>query len=312
MGLFLGPFAGHAVGGGGHGVLDPPPPGTGDPGAGPRSEVDTTNRSPIRLLRTTMSKHKPKFMKTVPPGQQRGSLAPPYAWGSIERDDWAYDAPKRSRLNGLKEGEFSKAAPASPGGPSKPPVHSAMAHPKPVDPRHARVEAITQELKQLHQEMTQLFAQQKTAAAQGKTQSERIGKQFAPTTHPGEALERTGLRLIEAAAYTPLGIERDENDPPHPDYDAHIQPLPMRTKEQDAEAKNLRNLRSRGIPVGLRPQAPQASFELIRIHKEMAAKRARITALSQELKQLHMQMRQSHESTGLRSNNLRRLSLLLK
>lgn len=97
MGLFLGPFSGNAVGGGGHGVIDPPPPGT-DPGSGQRSEVDTVNRTPLRLLRTTMNKHKPKFMKVVPPGQQRGSIAPPYTWDPQQRDDWEYKLPKPSKL----------------------------------------------------------------------------------------------------------------------------------------------------------------------------------------------------------------------
>ena len=109
MGLFLGPFSGNAVGGGGHGVIDPPPPGI-DPGSGPRSEVDTVNRTPLKLLRTTMNKHKPKFMKVVPPGQQRGAIAPPYTWDPQQRDDWEYKLPKPSNLGeGFAEGNVSTA-----------------------------------------------------------------------------------------------------------------------------------------------------------------------------------------------------------
>lgn len=106
MGLYLEPFSGNAVGGGGHGSMDPPPPGT-DPGSGPRSEVDTVNRTPLKLLRTTMNKHKPKFMKIVPPGQQRGTISPPYTWEPQQRDDWEYKLPKPSKL---KEWKFNQSS----------------------------------------------------------------------------------------------------------------------------------------------------------------------------------------------------------
>jgi hypothetical protein len=107
VGLFLGPFSGNAVGGGGHGVMDPPPPGT-DLGSGPRSEVDTINRTPLKLLRTTMNKHKPKFMKVVPPGQQRGTIAPPYTWEPRQRDDWEYKLPEPSKLKEWKSDKIPK------------------------------------------------------------------------------------------------------------------------------------------------------------------------------------------------------------
>ena len=306
MGLYLGPFSGHAVGGN-------PPPSASDSDAGPRAEVDTVNRSPLRLLRTTMNNHKPKFMRVVPPGQYRGSLAPPYAWDPKERDDWRYEA------------EFSTQPlppkpPASLEGPTRHPARRGDTRrlPKPMDPRRARINAINQELNQLRMEVKQLLARQKAAVAQGKQQVAATAKQFAPNPEgaPMEELSRSSLRLLEAEDddYTPFGIPRRTGDAPRPGWhrNPHDSPLPMPTRSELKSAAQMRDLRQRGIPTGLRNQPPKASAELIAIHKELQQKRAQIHQLTQELQQLRQQMKMQHESVRLSSNNLRRLGLLLQ
>jgi len=171
MGLFVAPFAGNAVGGGGHGIIDPPPPGT-DPASGPRSEVDTVNRSPVRLLRTTMNKHKPKFMKIVPPGQQRGTIAPPYAWDALERDDWRFAMEKPSKLK-EDDAYHQPSTDVSPYRPlashrEKPKTERLPKLPAPTsaptsapDPRHQRVDEIHQEIAALKKELQGLHAKKK-------------------------------------------------------------------------------------------------------------------------------------------------------
>lgn len=320
MGLFLAPFSGHSVGGGGHGVIDPPPPGT-DPGSGPRAEVDTVGRTPLRLLRTTMARHKPKFMKIVPPGQQRGTIAPPYTWDTLERPDWRYETPVRSGLR-MGEGEFDAPRPPKPkpiGQPKAPGATATAPKPHPAgqrqnDPRHARVAQIHDEIQRLRAEIHQLMARQKVAVGQAHQQARQIGQQFNPDYHQQrrtESLSRTTLRLVEAD-YTPLGIRRGPTDPPHPKHDSFASPDPVMTPDERREAQRLEKLRKMGVPTGLRPQAPKASFEVLNIHREIQAKRQKIQQLTQELKQLRQQMQSRQESAGLTSNNLRRQSLLLK
>lgn len=366
MGLFLGPFSGNAVGGGGHntgnhGVMDPAPPGT-DPESGPRSEVDTVNRSPLRLLRTTMNKHQPKFMKIVPPGQQRGQLAPPYAWNALERSDWRYESPKRRPLNGLKEGEFDATGA---GGHATPNAGTATAS-KSADPRHARVEEIQKELHQLRQELHQLHARKKSITdtiAAGKAHLKRKPASPPPAGHwrgsaaagypepqsraqgaPIESLLfRGSLRLLEA---TPSMAELDALSGPPPEEKPKPRrsaggmtspPIQFGTKDDPfvpthvdgprdlpvgwLNKKERRDQLVNPAPLGLlkRPSAPPQSASLIKtapqltgIESEIRQKTNRVTQLTDELKGLRLQLQQAHESTGLRSNNLRRLGLLLK
>jgi len=325
MGLFLGPFAGHATGGGGHGVMDPPPPGTGDPGSGPRSEVDTVGRSPVRLLKTTMNKHKPKFMKIVPPGQQRGTLAPPYAWDALERDDWRYELPKRTPLKGIREGEFDhptapKPAPlpgahqpqSAPGHPTQQHTGNTATASRPDPGRSARVNAIHAELKQLRLQMQGLTAKLHQATERGKQEIES-GKKFnapaVPDPYRGESLQRSGLRLVEND-YTPLGIARREADPPRPGWghNPHDTSVWMPNDQEHEQSWKADNLRQRGIPRGLK-QSPKASAEIVQIHKELAQKRQQIQKLTDELKSLRQRVQ---ESVGFSSNNLHRIALLLK
>lgn len=333
MGLFLGPFSGHAVGGGGHGVIDPPPPGT-DPNSGPRSEVDTVNRSPLRLLKTTMNKHKPKFMKIVPPGQQRGSLAPPYAWNPLERDDWRYNMRKPSKLGEadyttdvLPPSQEFKSLSAPRNRPKKGdtrrlprPNFAKPSAPKPApsapDPRQARIAAIHQEIKGLRAQVKQLLARQHELVQQGKQQMSKHAGQFGSTFKDKpqiESLSRTQLRIVEGGDYTPIGIPRRSGDAPRPGWhiDPHSTKLPMNSREQNLQIMHDRNLRSQGIPTGLTNQ-PQQSGQIIAIHKELAQKKARIDQLTQELHQLSQQAKAKLESIGLATNNLSRVNLLLK
>ncbi len=336
MGLFMAPFSGNAVGGGGHGLIDPPPPGV-DPQSGPRSEVDTVNRSPLHLLRTTMNKHKPKIMKIVPPGQQRGALAPPYAWEPRERDDWKYalSQPK----SGLKEaqGEFSTRVvpPRAPkplehpsGGFNTPRRGDTRRLKRPVDPRHTRVEQIRAELQKLHQEVRALMARQRDLVQQGKRQLTTQPASSTPqgsfkgtgSSDPGhwgprEALCRSELFLVEAD-YTPFGIQRGPGDDPHPSAEGTPE-LAKDEKGPDVLRREFfRERRARlNLPLGLSPkkEPPKQSAEIIQIHQRVAQAQARIHQLTQELQQLRQQMRTAKsESVGLGSNNIHRTVLLLK
>jgi len=371
MGLFLAPFSGNAVGGGGHntgnhGVMDPAPPGT-DPESGPRSEVDTVNRSPLRLLRTTMNQHQPKFMKIVPPGQQRGALAPPYAWNALERSDWGYESPKRRPLHGLKEDEFGAPSPGGqPETPADPRSAGAASAPKPADPRHARVDAIQKELQQLRQELHQLHSRKKEITDTidaGKAHLKPKPASSGPAGHwrgsattgypepksrvlgaPVESLLfRGSLRLLEAQPSTAeldalAGPPPEEEPKPRPKPGGQMSPpiqfatkddpyiptpvkgpsdLPVGWLNKGERRAQLTN----PAPLGVmrRPSAPPQSASLIKtapqlpgIESEIKQKTERVSQLTNELKELRLQLQQSHESIGLRSNNLRRLGLLLK
>lgn len=304
MGLFLGPFSGHAVGGGG-GTGGPgastPPPGTGGE-AGQRSEVDTVNRSPLRLLRTTMNKHKPKFMKVVPPGQQVGTIAPPYAWDARERDDWQY---KLNKPKAMWEGEFDNPAAGGP------PTPSPQTTPQPKDPRHARVDAIHAELQQLHAEVRQLMARRRQLTQAGKAELQQRPKYTPKPSHelaigprPGSGKyitldEPVGTLKSEAQETPPLGLRSSGRfDRRTLRRGAADEELLKRHRETEAKREHAK--------------PPQQSAEIIGITNQLKQKHARIDQLTQELQQLRQQLKQTHESTRLSSNNLHRLSLLLK
>lgn len=395
MGLFLGPFSGHAVGGGGHGVIDPPPPGT-DPGSGPRSEVDTVNRTPVRLLRTTMRKHQPKFMKIVPPGQQRGTLAPPYAWDPLERDDWRFNMPKPRKLGEARHStEVLPPQPPRPmSGPGsvRPPRRGdtrRLPRPTAPDPRKARVDAIHAELQKLKQEVQQLMARQHELhqqnvpspkgpatpppathfqgvqgggsvvtpgeaaidfepitdpeAVKAKARRRRLpgyarpmpgteGPQHRPEHTPHqkrgfarvlgslasrglESIERSALRLLGETDGVPRGLIPDPGE-----KQVRAEPADPSTWKVPDTLKARRHRQSRAnldLPTGQKPSGdPQRSraqgAEYLNIRNQLKQKRARIDQLTQELRQLRQQMKTATESTGLTSNNLRRLSLLLK
>jgi hypothetical protein len=320
MGLFLAPFSGHAVGGGGHGVIDPPPP-----GVEPNIDVDTVNRSPLRLLRTTMNKHTPKFMKVVPPGQQRGSLAPPYTWNTLERDDWSYEQPKR-RFSESDEDIL---------GPKDPPKRPR------VDPRAARIDAIQGQLVRLRAEVKQLLARRHALVQAGKASLQKpqaVGVESLvrmrllllteaetphgiwgtrPTVgdarrsrfaHRDPALEKPGMQWLAR-----LERRRAQKDPEP--YGLSRTPIRSISSKRRQERKRQlgRELAARGLAPP-RPQtpAPAQSAEIISITKQLKQKHYEISNLVNELKQLRMQRKQAHESSGLSSNNRRRLSLLLK
>lgn len=180
MGLFLAPYSGNAVGGGGHGINDPPPQGV---------DVDAVGRVPLKLLRTTMNKHKPKFMNIVPPGLFRGALAPPYSWEPRERDDWEYRTPRRFKTEA-----------AQPGLPA-------------INPQKARIDAIHSQLMKLREEVRQLVAKQHMLVQAGKQHMATKpatpppaghwkGAPSDPSGYPGhwgahgESLVRSGLKML--------------------------------------------------------------------------------------------------------------------
>lgn len=349
MGLFLGPFSGHAVGGGG-GTGGPgattPPPGMGDE-AGQRAEIDTINRSPLHLLRTTMNKHKPKFLKIVPPGQQVGTIAPPYTWDGRERDDWAFkldkpknmregefDAPKPPKPHSLRTGSSTAtaaapkpAAASQAAKPASPPPSPAQPAAKAPDPRHARVDAINAELKQLHQDVAQLMAKQHELTQQGKSElQQRPNYKQDPErevfvgNRPGSGRYLTlPAPLPQQESETPRGI-RPGDDRSLPELDRRKPTGKWGSPSQErktvqrnrADAELLRRHRDSGEAKRDYARPPQSSFALINVHQQLAQKHARIQQLTQELKQLRQQMQMTHESRRLRDNNLHRLSLLLK
>jgi len=307
MGLFLSPFSGHAVGGGG-GAGGPsastPPPGMGDE-AGQRIEVDSVNRGPLRLLRTTMNKHKPKFMKVVPPGQQRGMIAPPYAWDGRERDDWEYKLDKP-----IGEGEFDA--------------------PKPKDPRHARVDALHAELQQLKAEVHQLMSKQHELVQRGKSELGQRQK-YAPGAGHTMAFGPKGKSDYITFREDPARTQEESSTPfgvrPSDEWGIPTRNRRFKTSNQDfvspmvdvkgrartaADNALLQRHHSSGQAKRDFATAPGSSAELIGVHQQLKQKRARIEQLTQELRQLRQQMKLSHESAGLNSNNLHRLSLLLK
>lgn len=364
MGLFLGPFSGHAVGGGG-GTGGPgatsPPPGMGDE-AGMRVEVDTVNRSPLKLLRTTMNKHKPKFMKIVPPGQQRGVIAPPYAWDARERDDWEY---KTAKPKTVREGEFDTPSLVLGGSPT------ARSSPDPKDALHARIDAIHTQIKQIEAAAKGLVARKHQLLQQGLAgmrlpQAQPGATTAPPTTHfqgikgggmvdtpgdvpseiepetrapeavrqkaisgrlpswqrrrqasgPVEALVRSKLRILSAAEdYTPYGIQRREGDPGHAKSDTDHDDWKI---PDTLGAERLRQRREKlDMPQGLswRMKSGEArghGAEIIDLTDQIKQRRLQVDELHQELATLRNQIRQqAHESIGL-SNNLYRISLLLK
>jgi len=338
MGLFLAPTSGNAVGGGGHNLGDPPPPGI---------DVDNVNREPLRLLRRTMNKHVPKRLKIVPPGLQRGMLAPPYAWDALERDDWKYELPKRSALSTLKEALPGRpAARPAPHAMPKPAPHqapkpaaphpAAPAAPKPPkapDPRTARVVAITNEIARLRGEIQQLMAHQKQLTQAGKA---ALAKR--PSFDPHASVQiggvRNPLRIKEAFERKPTDDEvtaRIKKHTPGPAERAggmrwinrlgreRDEPLGLRNptsrdrrQTRKADSERLYVQRQQDQEKRAHAQPPQQSAQIIAVHGQIAQKQQQIAGLVNELKQLRMQMKQTHESYRLTSNNMRRLSLLLK
>lgn len=326
MGLFLAPLSGFAVGGGGHGRLDPPPPGV-DPGSGPRAEVDTVNRSPLRLLRTTMYKHQPRFMKVVPPGQQPGVMAPPYTWVPRERDDWRYELPKRTPLRSKSISEDAKSATQEKRDPS--------------NPSEERITALIQQRAKLRSDLQQLINRLHELTAAG-----RAHLNLPKTQASFESLARTPLRSIhEAQSSKPLGIELDPEEKRTerslPQLSTSLGPAAKkggtrwivdlekkRTKPLGLSRTPLRSLsrkrreeRKQKIvsklfapqeaePKKPKPSPPPQSEEIISLHKQIEEKRIELARLGNEIKQLRMQAKKSFESAGFNPNY--RSTLLLQ
>ena len=308
MSLFLAPTSGNAVGRGYS--SDPPPPGI---------DVDNVNRIPLRLLKKTMGKRPIKRLKIVPPGRQRGELAPPYTWNAIEREDWKYELPKPKHI---AEGEFKSSAPTHPSFTSDHPVSGTSTNP---DPRHARVDAIHKEIAELRKKVADLNHQAQELTQAGKASlaqrpaydpesavrigdhksSVRIGEALGDYPHtPGPADSAGGMtwaNSLEKSRERPLGLRNKTSR----DY--------RQTRKADSE--RLQVQRQHDQERRHHAQQPTQSAQIISIHRDIAQKHKRIEALTGELEKLQLQIKQSqphHESYRLTSNNLPRLSLLLK
>lgn len=321
MAFFLLPTSGNAVGGGGHGIIDPPPPGI-DPGAGARSEVDTVNRRPLRLLRSAMNKHKPKFMRVVPPGQARGTMAPPYAWDPAERDDWRYEQPRK-----IKEDHSLDALGAPP---------AAAAQSTKFDFRTARRQFITRRIQQLKSELSPLLMRRHELEIAGRA---HLQSRLAAV----EDLQRSPLVILEGQTEPPLGIpglhttrtasgiKRHVRGPAEEDpgwlaklerrrAQQHPAPLglsrnPLRSINRQRRVERVKKLTPvlgpRPEPSIAKPASPPQSGEIISLTNRINQIQAEIDNLEKELATLKATTPVG-ESIRLGSNNLRRLSLLLK
>lgn len=285
-------------------MADPPPPGI---------DVDHVGRSPLRLLRSSMNKHKPKYMNIVPPGLFRGAVAPPYTWDARERDDWAYERPRRFGESTGDEDVLGKAPTPAPQ----------------VDPRKARILAIKTQLNQLRLELKQLLARQHMLVQAGKTH-------LAAKTPVGvESLDRSALRLFEDDAEDILGpkvhkpIKRPGFVGPAETHKGMTwinrldrrsktsAPLGLSRSPLTSISRQRRQERKQTLAGHIGPQrtvgaAPPQSPEIIQIHNQIQQKRAQIANLVNELKQLRMQSAAAHESVGLIPNRRSGLRLLLK
>jgi len=298
--------------------------------AGMRAEVDTVNRAPLKLLRTTMNKHKPKFMKVVPPGQQKGAIAPPYAWNGRERDDWEY---KTAKPKSMWEGEFSSGEfGTSLDALSKPlpkPVGSPVGSPgEGSDPGKARIAALQARKKQIADEVTRLEARRHELVQAGKIKLQR------PVA--AESLKRaTLISLREAGDYDPeeyvrqrsdAEFERDLSRPARGpadtqgmrwlakrersdrrEADPNAAPLglsrtPIRSissRRRQARKQQIRQgYDDRGLTPG-RPArgAPPESAELISIQKQLEQKKRELSDLTNQIAQLRKQAQQTLQRT---------------
>lgn len=308
MGLFIAPFSGLAVGGGGHGIGDPPPQGV---------DVDAVGRVPLRLLRKTMNKHKPKYMNIVPPGLFRGAVAPPYSWEPRERDDWVYERPRR--FEDIDDSDIL--------GPKAPPQT-----PKP-NYRLSRVLVIRKQIEQLRDEISALMARQHQLVQAAKGHVSVGWSKPVPQAVGAESLDRTGLRLVEDDAEDILGpkvhkpIKRPGIIGPAEtskgiswlnklDRRSHAtEPSGLSRTPIPSISRQRRNMRKQAVSSRLGPPrtvgpAPTQSPEIIQIHNQIQQKRMQISNLVNELRQLRMHG--PAESAGLTSNHRSSLRLLLK
>jgi cell division protein FtsB len=312
-----------------------------------------------------MNKHKPKFMKIVPPGQQKGTIAPPYAWDGLERSDWSYEYPKRRPLKGLGEGESDH--PAAPKPAPLPGAHhsSASQHaggtataPKPNSGRHARVDAIQAEIKQIRADIEKLTQHKQKLTQDAHTLRQKAKDELQGRQKYGSG---AGTSIIIGDAPKAGGSSRGgnvitvrESDDAPADLDKGYggvapwkTPIEKRVanrrfEKDSASSERLRLLQMNpDSPEGRDARAqgaarnaaiqqhhdsgeakrdlatrPKGSLEVAMLSKQihdveqvLAAKHARVDALTKELQQLRQH---AQESIGLRSNNLRRQSLLLK
>lgn len=263
-----------------------------------------------------MNKHKPKYMNIVPPGLFRGAVAPPYAWEPRERDDWAYENPRRARRPVAEtfgdEDVLGSPAPAQ----------------QRVDPRKARIQSIKVQIEKLRGEVQQLVARQHELVQAGKAH-------IAPKVPVGvEDLYRCGLRLFEYGDEDILGPKTHTpakklnlGGPAEThkgmtwisklDRRAHATgPIGLgRTPIASINSKRRQQRKQAvaghlGAPRTVGP-APTQSPEIIQIHAQIQQKKTQISNLVNELRQIRMQG-QTQESTGLISNHRSCLRLLLK
>ena len=310
-----------------------------------------------------MNKHKPKFMKIVPPGLMKGSIAPPYAWDGIERGDWSYEPPKRKPLKGLGEGEFDHP---------KAPNPSPLGHPAQMQRQqgggsggaatatnpatagqHARVDAIHAEIKQIRADITKLMThkQKLTQDEHGLRQKAKTELQQRQKYGPGVGTSITigdppagsagapgggggnvitiresekgygGIQPWETPIVRRLANRRLDLNRNAADSDRLLQMKDgpeQRQAHAQSSARDAAFQQHHDSGQAKRDLAtrPQGSLEVAMLAKQirdveqsLELKHARLDALRQELEQLRQH---AQESVGLRTNNLRRLSLLLK
>lgn len=223
MGLWMAPFAGLTVGGGGHNSGDfnqsPPPSGAGA-NAGPA-------RSRLRILGQDGKQLKKRFIKVVPPGQFP-SLSPPYEWEPHERKDWKYP---QSETNGTypkrpkTEGRFVSRA-----------LLVELKFPRTEDPikraisdKVNQASVITNKIQELTRqagEIMQRYRQQK-ATAMKQAQVVKHGGQFESTHWVGLPMRST-LRLIRTEDDdAPLGLEDPSGAQDRPIRSAAHKPTPI-------------------------------------------------------------------------------------
>jgi seryl-tRNA synthetase len=236
-------------------------------------------------------------------------MAPPYAWDAIEREDWKYDLPKPKHM---AEGEFKSSPPTHPS------FTSSTAHPSPGarDHRHDRVDAIHKEIAELRKKVAELNHQSQQLTQAGKDSlsqrpaydpqsAVRIGEALGDYPHtPGPADSAGGMTWVnnlEKPREQPLGLRKKTSR----DY--------RQIRKSDSERLQVQRQHDQGRRHHAQP--PPQSAQLIGVHQQIDQKQKQIDSLNDELEGLLRQIKQSqphHESYRLTSNNLPRLSLLLK
>lgn len=120
MAFFIAPFSGNAVGGGGHGPKDPPPPA-------------------IKASKARFERRKKLKLDDVPPGQIPGP-PPAYAWQPLERPDW------------FPPYSVTEDVPQQPGTPSPDPIARRR------EMLHKEADAIREKLAKLRNELQRELA----------------------------------------------------------------------------------------------------------------------------------------------------------